>query len=430
MTTITLQKLISQITKRLSDRKWRFILLFMIIPISLFLFLSITSNPLQYYLNNLKLNSSLFFNNNKNNNNRNNRLSANNSTDPLLSELRRSRIAVCLVGGARRFELTGPSIIEKVLEEYPNADLYLNSPLDLNSYKFSLLKSAPRIAEIRIFKPEKIPESDAAVRVLTASNSPNGIQGLLQYFNLVEGCLTMIKSYQQQNNFTYHWIIRTRVDGYWSTRLKHDMFIPGHYVVPSGSSYGGLNDRFGIGDFNTSITALSRLSMIQELDTAKLHELNSESSFLSQLRIRNVSYVTKRVPFCVVSDRTYDFPPGKFGVPVAAMSSNGPLSGAKCRPCKSSFSSKWAEGVVNGLDRQWSWTESRNGTMQLCDGHKEWEKGWQDVFDKAVGKKLVVERKRVEKLKFDECVKDFQVMKRRSAVWDVPSLEEVCQPLR
>ncbi|PWA94158.1 hypothetical protein CTI12_AA062940 [Artemisia annua] len=364
-----LQKLTTQITKRLSDfNKWRYLLL-LIVPISLLLFLSTTTicskNCPLNYLNNL--NSLIYNQSNANNEN---------------LDVKHSRIAVCLVGGARRFELTGGSIIENVLKEYPNADLFLNSPLDENSFKFSTLKSVSRIGGIRIFKPEVMAESDEAVRVLTASNSPNGIQenhvnvgqGLLQYFNLVEGCLTMINSHQQQNNFTYDWIIRTRVDGYWSTRLQPDLFIPGQYVVPSGSSYGGLNDRFGIGDYNTTISALSRLSMIPELDNAGLDELNSESAFQAQLKLRNVSYITKRIPFCIVSDRTYDFPPG--------------------RPCRSSFSSKWAEMVLNGLDRQWSWTDSANGTLQLCDGHDKWEDGWEDLFDRVAGKKLAAIRKR------------------------------------
>ncbi|CAH1429614.1 unnamed protein product [Lactuca virosa] len=423
-----IEKLLSQITKRFFDLKWRFLLL-LIVPISLLLFLSITTtrvvgnsgmftgyNPL-HYLKNLK---SFSVNQNR---------SPNSGTPFPTTELNQSRMAVCLVGGARRFELTGPSIVEKILEEYPNADLFLNSPLDSNSYKFSLLKTAPKIASIRIFKPVDIPENESAVRVLTASNSPNGIQGLLQYFNLVEGCLTMIKSYQQQNNFTYNWIVRTRVDGYWSTRLRPNLFIPGQYVVPSGSSYGGLNDRFGVGDFNTSVTALSRLSMIPDLDSAGLTELNSESAFQAQLRLRNVSYLTKRMPFCVVSDRTYDFPPGRFGVPVATLSSTGPLSGVKCRPCSTRFSGRWSAAVVNGLDRQWSWTETGKGTLQLCDGHGGWEDGWEELFDGVAGKKLAVERKRVTALSFNECVADFEYMKRRSAVWDAPPATELCQPV-
>lgn len=91
-------------------------------------------------------------------------------------ELDRSRIAVCLVGGARRFELTGPSIIQKIVKVYPNSDLFVHSPLDSKAYKLSLLKSARRIAGVRIFRPQYIPETESQVRVLTAQNSPNGIQ--------------------------------------------------------------------------------------------------------------------------------------------------------------------------------------------------------------------------------------------------------------
>ncbi|KAJ9542105.1 hypothetical protein OSB04_028611 [Centaurea solstitialis] len=426
------QKLLLQITKRFSDIKWRFLLL-LILPISLLLFISISTtavhgggftdfNPFNY-LNNLK---SLFFNNRTN-------FFQNNPPFPENRKaelIRRSRMAVCLVGGARRFELTGPSIVEKVLEEYPNADLFINSPFDSNSYKFSLLKSAPKIAAIRIFKPEMIPESESAVRVLTASNSPRGIQGLLQYFNLVEGCLTMIQSHQQRNNFTYDWIVRTRVDGYWSTRLRPEFFSPGRYVVPSGSSYGGLNDRFGVGDLTTSSAALSRLSMIPELDSAGLRELNSESAFRAQLWIRNVSFVSRPLPFCVVSDRTYGFPPERLGVPVVAMTSKGPLSGAKCRPCTPRSSGKEAAAVVNALDHGWSWTDTGNGTLQLCDGRGGWEDGWEKLFDKAAGKKMAAARKRVAGLKFEECVRDFEYLRRRSAAWDVPPPADICRRFR
>ncbi|KAD7477561.1 hypothetical protein E3N88_00697 [Mikania micrantha] len=404
-----MKNLSSPITKHVSRLKWQFLL-----PTSLLLFFFIAisrragNNLFDHYLKSLFIDQNQF----------------------PVTELKRSRMAVCLVGEARRFEATGPSIVEKILEEYPNADLFLNSPFDSKSYKFSLLKNAPRIAAVRIFQPVEIPESESAARVLTSSNSPNGIQGLLQYFNLVEGCLTMIKSYQQQNNFTYNWIVRTRVDGYWSNRLQPDLFIPDHYVVPSGSSYGGLNDRFGVGNLNTSVAALSRLSMIPELDSAGLHELNSEAAFEAQLKLRNVSYLTKRVPFCVISDRTYDFPPGRFGVPVASLTSKGPLSGVKCRPCTSVFSGRWAAAIVNGLDRQWSWTENTNGSLRLCDGHGEWEHGWEDIFDEVAGKRLAAARKRVSGLSFDQCVKDFEYMKRRSVVWDVSPTPELCRPLQ
>ncbi|KAI3807754.1 hypothetical protein L1987_23688 [Smallanthus sonchifolius] len=417
-------KLDSKFAQLLSDLQWRFILL-LIPPISLLLFFSITiTGDNQFYTY-------------KHNTTTTNRHSppppvfhTSNVTENKInwkSELHRSRIAVCLVGGARRFDLTGPSIVENVLKAYPNSDLFLNSPLDADSYKFSLLKSVPRIAGVRISAASHVPETDADVRVLTPKNSPNGIQGLLQYFNLVEGCLTMIQSYQHQHNFTYNWIVRTRVDGYWSSPLSPKLFIPKKYVVPSGSSYGGFNDRFGVGDYTTSVAALSRLSMIPELDTAEFSYLNSESAFQAQLSIRNITCVTSRVvPFCIVSDRRYRFPPKRLGVPVAAISSKGPLNGAKCRPCTPVCSGQCAATVMNWLVRGWSWADDGDGGIQLCDARGKWEDGWPKIFDEVVGRKLAAERKMVWELSESQCVADFEEMRRRTSVWEVASIVNVC----
>ncbi|XP_019189956.1 PREDICTED: uncharacterized protein LOC109184412 [Ipomoea nil] len=341
--------------------------------------------------------------------------------------LRRSRIAVCLVGGARRFELTGPSIIQNILGVYPNSDLFLHSPLDSNAYKLSLLKSAPRIAAVKIFKPTPIDETEARRRVLTAAYSPNGIQGLLQYFNLVEGCLTMIEDHQRKNNFTYDWIIRTRVDGYWSGSLREDHFIPGRYVVPSGSSYRGLNDRFGIGDFNTSTAALSRLSLIPQLDAAGYKLLNSENAFKAQLETQKVSYSVRHVPFCVVTNHRYEFPPSSpFYVPVAEIFSRSPLNGAKCKPCTPFCGGSCVGSVMGGLEDGWGWSGWGNDTLRLCDANADWEEGWEKLFDRGVGKKLASARKRVKSLDFGRCVNDFEVMKGKTTSWVAPPEAEIC----
>lgn len=237
----------------------------------------------------------------------------------------------------------------------------------------------------------------------------------------------MISDYQSNNNFTYDWIVRTRVDSYWSGPLRPEYFIPGKYLVPPGSSYNGLNDRLGIGDFNTSVVALSRLSLIPQLDAAGLQQLNSESAFKAQLTVKKVPCVTIGIPFCVVTDREYEFPPTRFGVPVAAMSSPGPLSGAKCRPCTPACTGSCVGPIMNGLYKGWSWTEWANNSLQLCDAHGDWERGWEKIFDRVGGKKLAAERKRIKSLKLQQCLTDFEEMRKRTAQWEAPPAADICR---
>ncbi|XP_078177935.1 uncharacterized protein LOC144572297 [Carex rostrata] len=338
-----------------------------------------------------------------------------------------SRMAICLVGGARRFELTGPTILEHVLNVYPEADLFVHSNLDENSFKLSLLRFAPRVTEMRIRKPGILPETEEQRRVLTKSNSPNGIQGLLQYFDLVEGCLDMIRAQELQGSFKYDWIVRTRVDGYWSGPLDLKTFIPGSYVVPEGSRFGGLNDRLGIGDRNTTEVALSRLTLVPQLGSAGFHDLDSESAFLAQLKVNKIPPEELRFPFCILSDRQYNYPPDLYGVPVASISSPGPLSGAKCRPCKPICKGKCLKQVGPRMDKGWGWSEWRHGSMELCDARKPWEEGWEKIFDEVAGEAAATVRRRVKEMKLDDCVQEMDGLRRKTKRWNGPDSAEICK---
>ncbi|CAM6109995.1 unnamed protein product [Calypogeia fissa] len=333
------------------------------------------------------------------------------------------RVAICLVGGLRAFELTGPSIRKYLLDVYPEADFFVHSPLDNDVHKLTVLAGRPHLASVKLFIPSWVTLTHLATELLTISGSPNGIQGLLQYFNLVEGCWSLIEAYEAHHNFTYDWVIRSRVDGYWNGPMPPiEAFNASKYYVPYGSSFGGLNDRLGIGTRDTSRVALQRLSVLPELYDHGFRKLNSEKSFKAQFTTKHVEVERNRFPFCVLSTRRYNFPRS---IPVASIDSRGPLNGAKCRPC--------APEIVWKAPNETKMTQASIGPTDeadLCDARKAWEKNWEEIYDSVAGPDMAEVRQRIGRRTLDECIRDMQLFQREWEFWNATSPEILCGGLK
>lgn len=338
------------------------------------------------------------------------------------------RVAICLVGGARLFEVTGRSIRRHVLDVYHNADVFVHSPLDQDSHKLTLLKGS-NLAVARIFTPQPLPETNISSEVLTAWGSPHGLQGLLQYFNLVEGCWGMVRKYEVQHKIKYDWIIRTRLDGYWNAPLPPlDSFDSTHYYIPFGSDFHGLNDRFGMGSPETSWAANARLSLLPLIHKTGERGLNSEAAYKAQLDISGVPYKRMEVPFCILSTRKADWPVPEWGLLFAAMSTRGALNGVYCRPCTPVVAGAEATAVTAALHQDWDWPGPVKD-LELCDCREEWDSGWPQMVNGLLQRDLQCAEsvRNFTTTSMATCVQEMEDFQQLWEVWDAPSPEMICQ---
>lgn len=76
----------------------------------------------------------------------------------------------------------------------------------------------------------------------------------------------MVERHEARRGFNYTWLVRARVDSFFSARAPRlRLFDPAAFTVPFGSNNGGVNDRFGVGGRESSSAAFRRLSALQSM---------------------------------------------------------------------------------------------------------------------------------------------------------------------
>ncbi|CAI5457687.1 unnamed protein product [Closterium sp. Yama58-4] len=287
-------------------------------------------------------------------------------------------------------------------------------------------------------------------------DSPSGLQGLLQYFRLVEGCWDTIQSFEATSAappLRYNWIVRARLDSLWTApapiqppppilppsvppiatttaaapaaaataaaaaaaaAILNGSGVGGGlaYMIPYGSDWWGLNDRFGMGGRQASAVAMKRLSALALLARSKMRGLNSERAFKAQLSFGGITVQRANLSFCVLSQRTYR---DGCAPTVYSLNSSVPLNGAKCRPCsRPCATGEQARALLSRVAPSapnWPGPAAGEGEVGVCDAARGWEEGWEGEFDAVMGGEMAEGRRKVMREamgSIEECVKAWE----------------------
>ncbi|XP_002967343.2 uncharacterized protein LOC9635372 [Selaginella moellendorffii] len=340
------------------------------------------------------------------------------------------RVALCLYGEARQFELTGLSLKNYVLDVLPDAHVFLHAPLDRDSYKLEILRGVKsRFAKARLFTPARIPETNVLREVVGAEGSSHGLQGLLHFFRLIEGCGDLVTDYERKHEFLYDWIIKVRLDSYWTDPIP-TKYERGVYTIPFGNNCGGVNDKLGVGDRATAMATGLKLSILPALHAQGDRNLWPEALFESHLELQRILAVPTNFSFCLIDHRKWPWPPKGWHLSVPSISSKGPLNGAYCRPCNPKVSSlERSSAIVESLCKRSGWFPTDGmEKLELCDASSlEWERGWEALFDSAAGQEAAKTREKFAGSKqLQDCVLQASLFQKRWEIWDGPSPQQVC----
>ncbi|CAI5467634.1 unnamed protein product [Closterium sp. Yama58-4] len=214
------------------------------------------------------------------------------------------------------------------------------------------------------------------------------------------------------------------------------------YVVPYGSNWGGVNDRFGFGRREDSVVALSRLAMLDEVNRYRQRigvkrQMNSEITFKLQLNSRDIAVQPASLPFCVLSRRA--FPDACSSITVS-INASVPLNGAKCQPCHPCAQGKEVEAILNATSPSSDkWLGPVQSGVAFCPGGKgrgkgrssmegSWPSDWEEIYRRTVGDELGARQRLIRRRvgEIDTCTRFLEKMRATVSNWDAPSPLALC----
>eukprot|EP00850_Spirogloea_muscicola_P000639 SM000002S05719 [mRNA] locus=s2:1869868:1875480:+ [translate_table: standard] len=312
------------------------------------------------------------------------------------------KTAICLVGGVRELDLSGTSLKEHLLPAFENADVFVTTMLDKNTHKLSVLKGvklvAVKVVSLKALLAREGQIDQGVVDDLVADGTPSGKEALLHYYQLVESCFNLIEMYETKKDVMYEQVLWTRIDTFWSSRPHLSRAHAEAYYAPEGSSgtdFGGLNDRLGLGPREYSKAAMMRYTALKDLHAKGLERLGSEGIYKAQLEAAGVPVERLDLPFCIPTHRTFPFPP--VDAPVAPMGTPAARNGIYCRPCK-----PLAEVDV-ALRSNWDMDV-------FCDASTEWEDSWESIFDQMAAPEAAEVRRHVRDRSQEQCLVDVRAL--------------------
>eukprot|EP00850_Spirogloea_muscicola_P023861 SM000397S15167 [mRNA] locus=s397:15831:22172:- [translate_table: standard] len=295
------------------------------------------------------------------------------------------KTAICLVGGVRELDLSGTSLKEHLLPTFENV---------LKGVKLVAVK----VVSLKALLAREGQIDQGVVDDLVAEGTPSGKEALLHYYQLVESCFNLIEMYETKKDVIYEQVLWTRIDTFWSSRPHLSRAHSEAYYAPEGSSgtdFGGLNDRLGLGPRDFSKAAMMRYTALKDLHAKGLERLGSEGIYKAQLEAAGVPVERLDLPFCIPTHRTFPFPP--VDAPVAPMGTPAARNGIYCRPCK-----PLAEADV-ALRSSWDMDV-------FCDASTEWEDSWESIFDQMAGPEAAEVRRHVRDRSQEQCLVDVRAL--------------------